>query len=350
MRIDRKLRAGRVHARCVGFTLIETLVVICILGILASLLVPAVQSARESGRRAGCANNLKNIGIALASSHATNQTFPAGMRPSALGSSRLYSVYPFSVHSEILPYLDNSALYNHINFMAFDVSKDNMNASIPVAANATVLNLVVETFLCSSDSARYLLPGCSYRATTGPNPFEQEGSKWVGGGGAFPGLKATRSQEFLDGLANTVGFSERVIGSSESRGYNKYRDVVSSNILTVTTDVDSDLMNSVCSGLAGAFSSFWSRSGERWLRGGFEFTLYSHVADPSGKVSDCSAGGPIVEGELSGGSVSAHSYHSGSVTCLFMDGTVRPVAGTINLMVWRALSTRAGGEVVKSGP
>jgi prepilin-type N-terminal cleavage/methylation domain-containing protein/prepilin-type processing-associated H-X9-DG protein len=91
-----------------GFTLVELLVVITIIGILIALLLPAVQTAREAARRAQCSNNLKQIGLALHSYHSPSNTFPAGglSTPS----------YGFSWWVRILPYIDQQAAYDQLDW------------------------------------------------------------------------------------------------------------------------------------------------------------------------------------------------------------------------------------------
>ena len=84
-----------------GFTLIELLVVIAIIAVLIGLLVPAVQKVREAANRAKCANNLKQLGVALHNHMATMGHFPSCAE---LPTGQLSQ--PWSAHARLLPYLE----------------------------------------------------------------------------------------------------------------------------------------------------------------------------------------------------------------------------------------------------
>jgi prepilin-type N-terminal cleavage/methylation domain-containing protein/prepilin-type processing-associated H-X9-DG protein len=107
----RRTNFGRLHKRF-GFTLVELLVVIAIIGILVALLLPAIQAAREAARRAQCANNLRQIAIALLNHESAQRTFPIGAYQNVAYTS---GASPFKVYTgwtrEILPYAEDTALH-----------------------------------------------------------------------------------------------------------------------------------------------------------------------------------------------------------------------------------------------
>jgi prepilin-type N-terminal cleavage/methylation domain-containing protein/prepilin-type processing-associated H-X9-DG protein len=134
--------ARQAIAKRTAFTLIEVLVVIAIVGLLAALLVPAVQAARESARRSQCVDHLRQIGVALHAYHDSYQTFPAGgwikqSDPSTANMNIGWSAV-------ILPWLEQQALWSQLNF----------NVPYNNVANSQPGQTVLPVYLCPSEPRR----------------------------------------------------------------------------------------------------------------------------------------------------------------------------------------------------
>src|SRR4051794_20968319 len=125
-----------------AFTLIEVLIVIAIIGVLVSLLLPAVQSSREASRRLRCTNNLKQIGLALLNYESNHKVFPSGY-VSEFDSQGNDTGPGWGWAAKILPYMDQSPIYNVIHFnLPIEDSQNGVRvASIP-------------NYLCPSEDLR----------------------------------------------------------------------------------------------------------------------------------------------------------------------------------------------------
>ncbi len=332
-----------------GFTLIELLVVIAIIGVLIALLLPAVQAAREAARRSQCTNNLKQIGLGLHNYHSANSSFPMGASLGYYNMGSRTTWNDWSAQAAMLPFLEQTALYNAANFMW----APEWGGTMAYTINSTVVNTVINSFLCPSDAYAGKKGWInSYAGSQGTTTYNIHN----GSTGMFTYQSCYSIADITDGTSNTVAFSEFLVskwdksrmavtgratmgGSGNSVGLNAFQ-IGYANIMSTAMMCQQAFLG----GTSG------NGPGSHWTTGAMGYTLFNTVIPPNGggKVtwSACRVG--CCAQAQHAHFVNATSNHPGGVNVLHGDGSVKFLKSTIATNIWWAIGTRNGNEVVSS--
>jgi prepilin-type N-terminal cleavage/methylation domain-containing protein/prepilin-type processing-associated H-X9-DG protein len=180
--------------RSAGFTLIELLVSIAIVGILAALLIPAVQSSREAARRTVCKNQLRQLGLALHMYHDAHRCFPPGSY--VMGPSfPMQSGWGWGAMA--LPYIEQSAIYAKIDF----------GLQTGVGDNLALIATPIAFFRCPSEVG----PDFISCAPIGDPPFQLASGNYCGSEGVLSSMSAVRIAQITDGTSQTLMLGERLV-------------------------------------------------------------------------------------------------------------------------------------------
>lgn len=292
-----------------GVTLVELAVVLSIIGILASLLLMAVQYARESGRRLACQNNLHQLGIAVNSFVGSTKKFPA---IAANRGAKGDAVFQQTAFLTLLPELDSQ-----------------MNQSATNPSISPEEDKPPKVLRCPS-SNHFL----GYRFSTGSShyvPFQNAPGEI---NGILRSTKGISPSEITDGLSNTILASERISGVGDQRGGEASRRPVA--IAVLANPVDSDDFFQSCQQQSNPYNLV-TNPGIDWRGVQPRDISFNHYLAPNDPGWDC-------QGRFRHQIYNARSYHSGGVNTLKADGSVQWIPSNIDLSVWRALGTVAGGD------
>ena len=356
-----------------GFTLIELLVVIAIIAVLIALLLPAVQAAREAARRTQCVNNLKQLALAAQNYHDVNGSFPGGSYSGTVYPAGWHFAENFSCFVRMLPFTEQSAMYNSVNF--------SMNYGSWI--NITIAGVRLAVLTCPSDTANTPVPlRTVYSNSTIPGwnfgwnknegipdgVYQQAFTSYAGNGGTFP---SGYDNAAGDGTPALFAMFNGTIYNDSSVSISGITDGTS-NTFSFGEHARANLK---------VYDPGYAVSDGQWNSGRYYDTLVFNWYPPNVGLAGNNVGNvaSIVNGGNYPNTVS--SLHPGGANMAFCDGSVRFIKNTIAswafdptsgnpvgvtttndangntvyglmpgalLGVWQQLSTRAGGEVISA--
>jgi len=325
-----------------GFTLVELLVVIAIIGILVSLLLPAVQAAREAARRMQCTNNLKQQGLALHNYHDTFKTFPIGVSYSL--NSRVAVRHEYCAGStnwrlSIFPFLEQTSAFNAVNFSNDLCSQCGAASAYGLfsGSNSFLRELIFPVYSCPSSALNRTEPNsCNFERTHIPD--------YIGVMGASPdpgGRTGICSVQTAYGILCRNG----MLVPSESKRIGDCIDGTSNTVLVVESSgrvSNWDLRGSYHGGWAG----YYSIGGNRVVNS------YAATELPYGGATKTLRYPPNLRSTAQGASQTymwntiITSFHPGGVHGLLTDGSVQFLPNTTNFVTLTRLFACDDGNVV----
>jgi len=331
-----------------GFTLVELLVVIAIIGVLVSLLLPAVQAAREASRRMSCSNNLKQLALAAHNFHDTYKRFPPGagndMNPFGVATSAQWGS---SWKVYILPFIEQSALYDQWTFAG--------QSGYTNASNMNLVNNVrIPAYRCPSSALpdfhtsagvavqkmHTSYTGIAGSAITPGSPGTYQmgccngAGSWASDNGIFFGGSKSNFASITDGTSNTWMIGEQS---------NHLRDAAR---MPVTAGYTSGVGNSA--GLYGwtMGAAHPNNAGQNGWGDGrhFNCTAVRFSINQTG-FSNTAANG---HNNDVGGNFPISSFHPGGAMIALADGSTRFFANELDLTIIHGFCTKDRGEVVSA--
>lgn len=343
-----------------AFTLVELLISVGIIAVLIALILPAIQAARESARRAECANKLRQLGLAMHAYHDVHRMFPGtSIAPwvwpdttldTSAGTGGPYTHGGYHVLSALLPFLDNLPLYNQINFAGAVSGSMSIDGSVPpnTDCNATIANQRLGILLCPSDGNQSTGPATNYLGNFGSWIYRDGSDKVFDGLGDYDN-HARNFGSIRDGPSATAAFAESVRGpggaARDRRGtMYEFPSAISSFYGNPRAFSDA------CQALNPHAAAISSSDGKGWawfaVEEGRKRNFYNHVAPPNG-LSCQTAIEPFhldQYGIHAADAIAASSNHPTGVNVCFLDDSARFISQDIDWPTWFGMGSIAGGE------
>ena len=319
-----------------GFTLIELLVVIAIIAVLIALLLPAVQAAREAARRTQCVNNLKQLALAGQNYHDTNGCFPGGSYSGTLFNPPHWSTYPenFSCFVRMLPFFEQSAMYNATNFSL--CSADN--------GNITIAGVQTNSLICPSDTNNSTMALPSTRSSpSGVTPGWSFNN-------IYPLPTGTWNQAFTSYAGNAGTFTFGYSKLMDTAVLSQFNGVIYNDSAVNIAQITDGTSNTIAfgehsKGLLVIVDPAFALSDGAWNSGRWYDTLFATLY-PMNLGRGNGAG---IANSAYYDPTSAGSFHPGGANFAFCDGSVKFLKNTINSWSFSAGNADSFGDSMPNG-